>query len=158
MAKYERKYLAHYIDVNFNTGTPSYVRIGKDLEEYNIELNPQIETTKNIWGETSVNHGGYEVSSDVDTYYAYSDDPLFKRLAEIVNERKTGSALETTIVDVLVDESGNVEWAYQEQVIVSPTSLGGDTSGVQIPFTINNNGSRVKGEWDIESKTFTKAA
>jgi len=50
--KLERKYLIHYIDSSFG-GTPAYERIGKDLEEYNIELNPDVETIKNIWGETS---------------------------------------------------------------------------------------------------------
>lgn len=42
----ERKYLAHYIDAAFSTSTPTYVRIGKNLEEYNEELNPDVEVTK----------------------------------------------------------------------------------------------------------------
>ena len=46
--KMERKWLAHYIDSNFGSGTASYIRLGKDLEEYNIELNPDSETIKNI--------------------------------------------------------------------------------------------------------------
>ena len=46
----ERKYLAHYLDSAFDTSyeSPSYVRIGKDLEEYNEELNPDVEVRKNI--------------------------------------------------------------------------------------------------------------
>ena len=43
--KIERKYLAHFIDASFGTGsaTPKYVRLGADLEEYNLDLNPDIE-------------------------------------------------------------------------------------------------------------------
>ena len=34
--------------------------------------------------------------------------------------------------------------------------VGGDTSGVQIPFTIYNAGERVKGNWDTTTKAFTE--
>lgn len=46
--KIERKYLAHFIDASFGTGsaTPNYIRLGADLEEYNLELNPDIEVSK----------------------------------------------------------------------------------------------------------------
>ena len=76
MPKIERKYLAHYIDASFGGEQPNYIRLGKDLEEYNEELNPDVEITKNILGEQNVNHNGYEVQSEVDPFYAYSDDPL----------------------------------------------------------------------------------
>lgn len=155
MGKIERKYLAHYLDATFGGETPNYVRLGSDLEEYNEELNPDVEVVKNILGENRVNHNGYEVSSDVDPFYADFDDPLFEPLAEIANERKTGDSVLTTKVDVLLQEDGTVVWAYREDVAVIPNSVGGDTSGVQIPFTIYNAGNRVKGTFDIATKTFT---
>ena len=81
MPKIERKYLAHYLDDKFGvkgeseqTYTPAYTRLGKDLEEYNEELNPDVEVSKNIWCEQNVQHNGYEVQSEVDPYYAYSGD------------------------------------------------------------------------------------
>lgn len=155
MGKLERKYLAHYIDATFNGTTPNYVRLGKDLEEYNDELNPDVEVKKNILGEQSVNHNGYEVQSDVDPFYAYEDDPLFTKLASIANGRLQGDATMTTKVDVLFDAEGTVVWAYREDVSVIPNTLGGDTSGVQIPFTIYNAGNRTAGTWDAQTKTFT---
>ena len=158
MPKIERKYLAHYVDANFGTGTPSYVRLGSDLEEYNEELSPDVEVTKNILGEQVVNHNGYEVQSDVDPYYADYDDPLFNKLQEIANKRLTGEACMTTKVDVLLKEDGTVVWAYREDVAVIPNSIGGDTSGVQIPFTVYNAGNRVEGNWVPATKTFTPAA
>lgn len=157
MKKIERKYLAHYIDASFGTGTAKYVRLGKDLEEYNIELNPDGESTKNILGETSYNLKGYEPTGEVGTYYAYEGDELFEHLSEIVNKRATGSECETTVVDVLLNSTGTVEWAYRESVIVVPQSIGGDTAGVQIPFNINYNGSREKGTWTPGDNTFVSA-
>lgn len=154
--KIERKYLAHFIDATFNDTTPEYARLGQDLEEYSIEMNPDVETTPNILGETSTSVRGYEPTGSVDTYYAYEGEPLFDHLADIVNERSTGSKLYTTVVDVLIDSTGAVLWAYKEDVIVVPQSIGGDTAGVQIPFEIMYNGNRQKGTFDLDTKTFTE--
>lgn len=158
MAIIERKYLAHYLDEAFSLTSPSYVRLGSDLEEYAEDLGADIEIKKNILGEQSVTHNGYEVQSEVDPYYAYDDSALFRQLAKIANERLTGDDCKTTKVDVLYNSDGSVEWAYREDVYVVPNSIGGDTSGVQIPFTVYSAGNRVKGNWSTESKTFTKAS
>lgn len=158
MSKIERKYLAHYIDASFGGETPNFVRLGKDLEEFIEELNPDVEVKKNILGEQNVVHNGYEVQSEVDPFYAYTGDPLYEQLALIANERKTGDDCKTTKVDVLLKEDGTVEWAYREDVYVVPNSVGGDTSGVQIPFTVYNAGNRVAGTWDTKTKTFTENA
>lgn len=155
MSKVEREYLAHYIDASFGGQTPEYVRLGSDLEEYNEELNPDIEVKKNILGEQTVSHNGYEVQSEVEPFYADYDDPLFEQLSKIANERLTGKDCQTTKVDVLLNEDGTVLWAYREDVWVVPNSVGGDTSGVQIPFSVYNAGNRVKGTWDVATKTFT---
>lgn len=157
-APMERKYLAHYIDATFGGSTPNYVRLGEDLEEYNEELNPDIEQKKNILGDSRVIHNGYEVSSDVEPYYAYEGDPLWEKLSEIAMERKTGSDCVTTKVDVLTNASGTVVWAYREKVYIIPSSIGGDTSGVQIPFTVYNAGERVKGTFVPSTKKFTPNA
>lgn len=151
----ERKYLAHYLDAAFGADAVLYVRLGSDLEEFNEELSPDVEVKKNILGEQNVSHNGYEVQSEVEPYYADYDDPLFEKLSEIALERKTGKACRTTKVDVLLKEDGAVVWAYREDVVVVPNSMGGDTSGVQIPFTIYNAGNRVKGTFDLKTKTFT---
>lgn len=155
MAKIERKYLAHYIDAAFSAESPNFIRLGKDLEEYVEELNPDVEIQKNILGEQNVQHNGYEVQSEVDPFYAYSGDPLFEQLAKIANERLTGDDCMTTKVDVLLDDQGNCTWAYKEDVWVIPNSVGGDTGGVQIPFTVYNAGNRVKGTFDLKTKKFT---
>ena len=154
LEKMERSWLAHYIDASFNGTTENYIRLGQDLEEYSIEMNPDVEQKKNIIGENSVNIKGYEPQSSVDPYYAYSGDPLYERLAEIINNRSTGSALETTVIDVLVNSSKECVWAYKENVVVVPQSIGGE-DGVQIPFDIYYKGNRTKGTFDPSTKKFT---
>ena len=87
--KIDRKYMAHYIDAGSLCGglTPKYERLGKDLEEYNVELNPDTETSKNILGESTFKHNGYEVSSDADPFYADTTSDLFTALQKIVDNR-----------------------------------------------------------------------
>lgn len=160
----ERKYLAHYLDSSFGAVSTTYVRLGKNLEEYNEELNPDVEVTKNILGEQSVQHSGYEVQSDVDPfYYEDYDDALSNKIMELANTRATGDKCKTTMVDVLLkpgtseDDAPTAVWAYREDVYVIPTSVGGDTSGIQTPFTVYKAGNRVKGTWNVTAKTFTPA-
>ena len=156
----ERKYLAHYIDSAFSATAPEYVRLGKDLEEYNVELNPDVEIKKNILGENSVVVNGYEVSSSVDPFYYDYDESLSEKVMDIAMERRTGNACKTTVVDVLLkpgegDAAPTTVWAYCEDCVVVPESYGGDTSGIQVPFTIHRDGNRKKGTFDIATKKFT---
>ena len=157
--KIDRKYMAHYIDAGLLCGElkSKYERLGKDLEEYNVELNPDTETSKNILGESTFKHNGYEVSSDADPFYADTTSDLFTALQKIVDGRLKDDNLKTKAVEVhLWTEAtvGKYE-AYQQDCYVVPTSYGGDTSGYQIPFTVNYTGERVKGKFDISSGTFT---
>ena len=162
----ERKYLAHYVDANFDTKytNTNYVRLGKDLEEYNEELSPDVEVTKNILGEQSVKVNGYEVQSSVDPfYYENYDDELSNKIMQLANTRATGEQCKTTVVDVLLkpdptDAENNppsVVWAYREDCYVVPDTKGGDTSGVQTPFTIYMAGNRKKGTFNLNTKEFT---
>ena len=154
--KIERKYYGHLLDTNFGSGTANYRRLGEDLEELNEEMNPDVELQKNILGEQSVVHRGYEAQSEVTPFYAHRGDPLFDRVFAIANHRLTGDACKTTKVDVLLNEDGTVESAFREDVYVIPTSIGGDTSGMQIPFTVYCAGNRVEGNFDMQTKEFTE--
>lgn len=160
--KAERKYLAHYLDSAFDMtyAATSYVRLGKDLEEFSVELNPEVETSKNILGENSVTHSGYEASSDADPVYFEYDDALTEKMMEIAMLRKTGDACKTSYVEVLLkpgegDAEPTVIRAVREDVIVVPNSYGGDTSGVQVPFTVHYAGNRVEGTFELSTKKFT---
>jgi hypothetical protein len=160
--KAERKYLAHYLDAAFDPtyAAANYVRLGDDLEDFSVELNPDVTTSKNILGENSVKHNGYEASSSADpVYYAY-DDQLTEKIMEIAMLRQSGDACKTSYVEVLLkpgagDAAPTVIRAVREDVYVIPTSYGGDTSGVQVPFEIRYAGNRVEGNFDIATKKFT---
>ena len=154
----ERKYLAHFIDANFGEGTVTNYRLGKDIEEYNIELNGEVEKKKNILGEQSVVHKGYEPQASIDTFYPDYDNELSQKLFEIANDRLTGDKVRTTMVDVILKPDGSVVSAYREDVVIDVKSLGGGTEGVNTPFDVIYAGNRVKGNWDVSTKTFTPDA
>lgn len=159
----ERKYMAHFLDGAFDTGYEGaeYVRLGKDLEEYLVEMNPDVETAKNILGESSVRINGYEASTSVEPYYYEYDDSLSEKIMDIAMNRTTGDGCKTSVVDVLLkpgetlNEAPTVVWAYREDCYVVPESVGGDTSGVQIPFTIYRAGNITTGTFDLKTKKFT---
>lgn len=152
----ERKYLAHFIDSAMGKEETNYIRLGEDLEEYNVELNPEVETKKNILGEQSSRVAGYEVSSSVEPFYYTQNEDLSAALREIVETRATGDQCRTTIIDLIIDSPSDTEiTCYREDCIIVPTSIGGDTTGVQIPFGVNYAGNRVKGKFNLNTKKFT---
>lgn len=161
----ERKYLAHYLDAAFDTtyAATNYVRLGKDLEDFSEELNSDVQTSKNILGEQSVKVAGYEPQGSVDPfYYDDYDDALSNKIMDIANTRATGDKCKTSMVDVLLkpgateDDEPTVVWAYREDCYIVPNSVGGDTTGVQTPFTVYKSGNRVKGNFSLGTKKFTE--
>ena len=84
--KIERKYMAHYLNATFaaDDGTASYVRLGKDLEEYSPELSANVEKKTNILGNETVSIDSYQKQGEVSPYYAEKGDPLFEKLQSIM--------------------------------------------------------------------------
>ena len=89
MAKLNRSALIHFINATPSGQSASWFKIGKDVEDMSVELNPEIETEKNILDETSVNHNGYEASFAVDTYFADPEDAIYDLLESIAMQRLT---------------------------------------------------------------------
>ncbi len=160
----ERKYLAHFIDAAFDlTGeTSNYVRLGDHLEDLTVNMNPTVETTRNILGETAATLNGYDMSASVTPFYISNDESLSGKLMEIVDNELTGDAVKTTVVDVWMkpgetpDAAPVVIKAIRREVIVAVQSYGGNTSGVQIPFNLSGGSNRTKGNFDLETKKFTE--
>ncbi len=160
MAKIARKYLVHYI----NAAEPAaeaavYERLGKDLEEYSPELAAQVESKKNILGESSVLITGYEKTAAVEPYYAEEGSALFQRLQAIIDGNLVLDDLNTDVVDVKLWEAaeGGAYPAVKETAFIEVTSYGGDTTGYQIPFTLHFTGNKVVGTFNVSTKTFTPA-
>ena len=161
VARMQRKLFVQYIDASFGGTTAAPYRLGKDFEEFNTEMNPDTETSKNILGETTFTHNGYEKSADGDPFYAREGDALFEKLQEIIDQEKQYEGTLTTVYDVHLWEAGTTTGsfkAYAQQAYVIPTSYGGDTSGYQIPFNITYVGERTEGTFVPDgagSGTFT---
>ena len=156
MAKIERKYMAHFINAA-KEGEAVYERLGQDLEEFSPEMSAQVETKKNILGENSVLISGYEKTAAVDPFYANQGSQLFQRLQEIIDGDLVLDELKADVVDVKLwdaDEAGAYP-AVKETVFIEVTSYGGDTTGYQIPFTIHYTGEKVKGTFNVSTRTFT---
>ena len=160
MAKIERKYLAHYINAAaVGEENATYERLGKDLEEFSAELSAQVDTKKNILGESSILISGYEKTGAVEPYYAEEGTALFARLQDIIDNSRVLDELKTDVVEVKLWEAAQegVYPANREEVYIEVTSYGGDTTGYQIPFTLHYTGKKEKGTFDVSSKTFTAA-
>lgn len=146
--KLARKALVHFLDSSFANVLASAVwfKVGIDMEDLSVSLNPDTDSTKNIWGESRVTDNGYEPSIDADPYYANPDEPLYPKLRDIAMDRLTGDECKTLILEVIVEDTEDTNHlAYVEEVIVKPQSYGGGTSGVNIPYNIAFNGGRKKG-------------
>ena len=158
MAKIERKYMAHFINAA-QDAEAVYERLGQDLEEFSPELSAQVETKKNILGESSVLISGYEKTAAVEPFYAEAGSALFERLQAIVDGDLVLDNLKADVVDVKLWEQGSdgAFPAVKETVYIEVTSYGGDTTGYQIPFTLHYTGQKTKGTFDVSTKTFTAA-
>ena len=158
MGKIERKYLAHFINTA-RDGQAVYERLGKDLEEFSPELAAQVDTKRNILGQTAILISGYEKTGAVEPYYAEEGSGLFQRLQEIVDENLVLDQLKTDVVEVKLwkSEDGTSYPAIRESAYIEVVSYGGDTTGYQIPFNLHFTGSKEVGTFDVTTKEFTKA-
>ena len=157
MAKIERKYLAHFINAVHNGEEAVYERLGKDLEEFSPALSAQVDTKKNILGETSVLISSYEKTASVEPFYAEEGSKLFARLQDIIDNGLVLDQLKVDVVEVKLWEQaeGSAYPATREEAYIEVTSYGGDTTGYQIPFTLHFTGNKVKGSFDVATKQFT---
>lgn len=155
--KIKRQYMVHYINAAAPGETAVYQKLGKDLEEYKVEMNANVETKNNILGETSVILDSYQPQASVEPYHAEIGTPLFERLQRIIDERQTLDDLKSDSVEVHTWEgpTAGKYVAYREDTIIEVSSYGGDTTGYQIPFNLHHTGNRTKGTFDPTTKTFT---
>lgn len=148
MAKLNREALAHYLDYSFGLEAESatWEIIGDDIEEMTNELNPDMETLKNILGQTKTKDNGYEPTMDADPFYADPDKKLYPKIRDIALDRKKGDECKTLMLEVIVEDTeATNHLAYVQEVIVKPQSYGGDTAGLNIPFQVSEDGARTKG-------------
>lgn len=149
--KLNREAMAHYLDSAFNTkiadaSKAQFEILGDDIEELSVELNSDVETLKNILGQTRTVDNGYEPSIEADPFYADPDKALYPKIRDIALGRLKGDACKTLLLEVIVEDTeATTHTAYLREVMVKPTSYGGGTEGLNFPFEISEDGASVKG-------------
>ncbi len=157
MGKLNREALAHYLDTTWNkkvvdASKATFEILGDDIEELSVEMNAETSQIKNILGQTKTQDKGYTPSMDADPYYADPDKALYPKLRDIAMERLTGDECKTLMLEVIVEDlEASTHTAYVREVMVKPTSYGGDTEGFNIPFTVSEDGAWAKGTVTAES-------
>lgn len=115
--------------------------LGKDNDDLNKELNPDTETSKNVLGEATFKHNGYEPEVNVDPYYADDESPLYEKLLAAAVQEKYGDAdIKGFFVEAVFEKAENgvlTGTGYRREAYIVPQSTGGDTAGFGIPFTVN---------------------
>ena len=127
--------------------------IGKDTDSLTYELNPDVETSKNVLGETIVNHSGYQPELAVDTYYARTEDAIYEKILNMAMNRKFDEVRDS-------DTKTLTGKGWMENVVVIPQSVGGELAGLGLPFNVSPNGGRVEGTVSVTERvpTFIPAA
>ena len=137
-----------YVDASMAASASSYTwfLVGKHIEDLSVDLGADVETIKNILDETSVNLNGYEPSISAEPYYANPDDAIYEVLKDAAMDRVMDDAhCKTRFLEVIIeDTSDSSHDGWLQDCYLVPDSIGGDTSGLHIPFTIHPEGDRVK--------------
>ena len=159
MAKLKRSAHLLYVDSTYGGVTPEWFLVGKDIEELEIDLGADVESKTNILDETSVELNGYEPSIEVAPYIANPTDSIYDRLKAAAMDRVMDDAhCKSKFLEVIVEDTeANSHSAWLQECYVVPQSVGGDTSGLQIPFNIHPMGTRTAGTATLANRvpTFT---
>lgn len=153
------------IVVVYTPATNGWEAIGKDNDDLSKELNPDTETSKNVLGESSFKHSGYEPEVGVDPYYMDPGRKMYERmLKNAMEENYAESDLLGWFAEAFFQTANKntgkmTGYALIRQAYFVPQSVGGDTSGFAIPYTIHPIGAttRKKVVYDIATNeaTFT---
>lgn len=147
------------IVVTFTAASGGWEALGKDDDDLSKELNPDTETTKNVLGETTFTHSGYEPTVDMDTYYADPSRILYNHLLEVAMQEKYGEEdllgyfAEAYFTSVDAEARTMSGYCYVRRAWFVPQSVGGDTSGLAIPFNITPIGGMKRGEITYDMAT-----
>ena len=138
------------ITVDYTAASGGWEALGKDDDDLSKELNADTETKKNVLGESSFEHRGYETEISMDSYYMDPSRIMYDHLLEIALQEKYSEedcigcfaeAFFTTVNEQAGTMSG---YCFVRKAWFVPQSVGGDTSGYQIPFNINPIGPMTK--------------
>lgn len=136
--------------VRYTAASGAWEALGKDNDDLSKELNPDTESSKNVLGETTFVHSGYEPEIGVDPYYIDPSRKMYKHLAEVATEEKyadsdlLGYFAEAEFLTANPVTKKMTGFAWVRQAYFVPQSVGGDTAGYAIPVNIHPIGTAVK--------------
>ena len=136
------------ITVTFEAASGGWEALGKDDDDLSKKLNADTETKKNVLGETTFEHRGYEPEISMDSYYMDPGRIMYAHLLEVALEEKyseedlIGYFAEAFFTNV--SGSTMTGYCYVRKAWYVPQSVGGDTSGYQIPFNVTPVGPMTK--------------
>lgn len=155
--KLKRSALAHFLDSAWNKKVADASKavfeiLGDDIEEMTVDMNADLSSTKNILDQVKTVDNGFTPSMSADPWYANTESKLYPHMRDIVFEQISGDERKTLMLEVLIEDTESDTYlAYLREVKVTPTSYGGGTEGVNIPFTVDFDGAWVKGTVTAES-------
>lgn len=138
------------ITVVYTAGSGGWEALGKDDDDLSKELNADTETKKNVLGETTFEHRGYEPEVSMDSYFMDPSRIMYEHLLDIALQEKyseedlIGYFAEAFFTTVNEQSKTMTGYCYVRKAWYVPQSVGGDTSGYQIPFTITPVGPMEK--------------
>lgn len=154
-----RKEFMHFVNVG-TAAEPEWELLGEGIEDLSRELNNNVETKTDILGNNSTTvTKGNQVSS-FDPFKCRRDSKLFQKLYEIYTDDLELSDVEMDFLEVSVFDkvSDGVYNAVKQTGAIDLKSIGGDTTGFDMPFDVNYIGSKTKGTFTAATKVFTPAA
>lgn len=138
------------IIVSYIAASGGWEALGKDNEDLSKALNPDVESQKNVLGETAVKHSGYSPEIDLDPYYMDPGRLMYDHLLECALEEKYGESdllgyfAEAFFTSVNEEAQTMSGYCFVRRAWFIPQSVGGDTSGYSIPFNIIPVGPKTK--------------
>ena len=138
------------ITIVYTAANGGWEALGKDVDNLSKELNADTENTKNVLGETRFEHKGYQSTIGMDTYYMDPGRLMYAHLLDVALTEKydEGSLLgymaEAYFTSVNEEAQTMSGYCYVRRAWIVPQSVGGDTAGFAIPFTVNPQGGMEK--------------
>lgn len=149
-----------FADVSPDSDGTEWEIVGKKIEDMSLEMNPNVETMTDITGETQTTLDKYEKQTSVSPYYAKRESKMAQWLYNVVRDEKTLSDVEKTFlcVNIFAGADGSFD-AWTQTAVVAVQSYGGNTQGLQIPYTLHWIGAKTFGTVSIEDgkPTFSPA-
>ena len=151
------------ITVNYTKASGGWEALGKDNDDLTKDLNPDTETSKNVLGESTFRHSGYEPSVSVDPYYIDPSRKMYKRIRENAIEEKYGeNDLKGYFAEAFFETKNTKKrtmsgYCFVREAWYVPQSTGGDTTAYAIPVEIHPVGAAIKKNivYDMETNEAT---